>query len=124
LNPLYSIGRQLTETILTHLPVSAEEARRRAVRLLDETGSMALRSRPMVCPERRPSPEVRRCCVELAGASPAAVSAEAPRSRLQPRSTRDRAGQAERQEPSSRRMPRTRGAKSQAQSERVNLAAS
>ena len=36
----------------------------------------------IVCPERRSS-EVRRCCVELAGASPAAVSAEAPRSRLQ-----------------------------------------
>ena len=52
------------------------------------------------------------------------VSAEAPRSRLQPISTRDRAGQAERQEPASRCMPRTRGATSQAQSERVNLAAS
>jgi peptide/nickel transport system ATP-binding protein len=26
LNPLYSVGRQLTETILTHLPVSPAEA--------------------------------------------------------------------------------------------------
>src|SRR5262245_20919634 len=32
LNPLYTIGRQLVETIQTHLPVSADEARRRAVR--------------------------------------------------------------------------------------------
>src|SRR6187401_1024610 len=33
LNPLYTIGRQLTETILTHLPVSADEARQRAIKL-------------------------------------------------------------------------------------------
>ena len=41
LNPLYTIGRQLTETILAHLPVSAEEARARAIRLLEETGIQA-----------------------------------------------------------------------------------
>ncbi|WP_431275347.1 ABC transporter ATP-binding protein [Variovorax ureilyticus] len=38
LNPLYTIGRQLTETIRTHLPVSAQEARRRAIGLLEDTG--------------------------------------------------------------------------------------
>src|SRR5213592_4882885 len=38
LNPLYTIGRQLVETIQTHLGVSAEEARKRAIRLLQETG--------------------------------------------------------------------------------------
>ena len=38
LNPLYSIGRQLVETIATHLPVSAAEARERAVQLLADTG--------------------------------------------------------------------------------------
>ncbi|MDW8467858.1 MAG: ABC transporter ATP-binding protein [Burkholderiales bacterium] len=38
LNPLYTIGRQLTETILTHLPVSAAEARERAIGLLREVG--------------------------------------------------------------------------------------
>src|SRR5215212_8576827 len=31
LNPLYTVGRQLTETIQTHLPVDGGEARRRAV---------------------------------------------------------------------------------------------
>ena len=36
LNPLYTIGRQLTETILTHLPVSAEEARQRARSTLEK----------------------------------------------------------------------------------------
>jgi peptide/nickel transport system ATP-binding protein len=38
LNPLYTIGRQLTETIRTHLPVGEEEARRRAIGLLQDTG--------------------------------------------------------------------------------------
>ncbi len=38
LNPLYTVGQQLTETILTHLPVSRDEARRRALELLAEVG--------------------------------------------------------------------------------------
>ncbi|MBB3177266.1 ABC transporter ATP-binding protein [Variovorax sp. Sphag1AA] len=38
LNPLYTIGRQLTETIRTHLPVNEQEARRRAIGLLEDTG--------------------------------------------------------------------------------------
>jgi peptide/nickel transport system ATP-binding protein len=38
LNPLYTIARQLTETIRTHLPVSEAEARARAIALLDRVG--------------------------------------------------------------------------------------
>ena len=38
LNPLYTIGRQLTETIRTHLPVSESEARAQAIGLLEEVG--------------------------------------------------------------------------------------
>ncbi len=38
LNPLYTVGRQLVETITTHLPVSDREARQRAVDLLEEAG--------------------------------------------------------------------------------------
>jgi peptide/nickel transport system ATP-binding protein len=38
LNPLYTVGQQLVETIRTHLPVSASDARRRAIALLTETG--------------------------------------------------------------------------------------
>src|SRR5512144_1900350 len=38
LNPLYSIGRQLVETIQTHLPLSASQARKRALDLLKEVG--------------------------------------------------------------------------------------
>ena len=45
LNPLYTIGRQLIETITTHLDLSPREARRRALDLLAEVGITA--------PERR-----------------------------------------------------------------------
>ena len=45
LNPLYTVGRQLIETIQTHLPVTAEEARLRAISLLQETGIAAAEQR-------------------------------------------------------------------------------
>jgi peptide/nickel transport system ATP-binding protein len=45
LDPLYTIGRQLIETIQTHLPVSVAEARQRAVQLLQETGIPAAAER-------------------------------------------------------------------------------
>ena len=38
LNPLLTIGDQLTETMLTHLSISQKEARRRAIAALDEVG--------------------------------------------------------------------------------------
>ncbi len=38
LNPLLTIGDQLAETILTHLPVSRSEAEKRAVAALEEVG--------------------------------------------------------------------------------------
>lgn len=45
LNPLHTIGHQLVETILTHLDISAAEAKARAVRLLDEVGIPAAAQR-------------------------------------------------------------------------------
>jgi peptide/nickel transport system ATP-binding protein len=38
LNPLYTVGRQLIETIQTHLPLDARQARERALQLLRDTG--------------------------------------------------------------------------------------
>jgi len=38
LNPLYTVRRQLVETILTHLPVTEQEANERALTLLQEVG--------------------------------------------------------------------------------------
>ena len=45
LDPLYTVGQQLIETIRTHLPVNSAEARRRAVKLLQETGIPAAEER-------------------------------------------------------------------------------
>lgn len=38
LNPLYTIGKQLVETILTHTQMTSQQAREHAVKLLDEVG--------------------------------------------------------------------------------------
>ena len=38
LNPLYTIGKQLVETILTHSDMSSQQARQHAIKLLDEVG--------------------------------------------------------------------------------------
>jgi peptide/nickel transport system ATP-binding protein len=45
LDPLYTVGQQLIETIQTHLGLGVAEARRRAVRLLQETGIPAAEER-------------------------------------------------------------------------------
>ena len=45
LDPLYTVGQQLVETIQTHLGLGTAEARRRAVRLLQETGIPAAEER-------------------------------------------------------------------------------
>ena len=45
LNPLYTVGRQITETIEQHLPMNGAQARARAIELLGEVGIPA--------PERR-----------------------------------------------------------------------
>ena len=45
LNPLYTIGQQLEETILTHLPMTTSEARQRARSLLREVGIPAPEAR-------------------------------------------------------------------------------
>jgi peptide/nickel transport system ATP-binding protein len=45
LNPLYTIGQQLEETILTHLPLSNAQAREKALSLLREVGIPAPEAR-------------------------------------------------------------------------------
>ncbi|NIA70159.1 ABC transporter ATP-binding protein [Pelagibius litoralis] len=45
LNPLYTIGRQLTETILTHTDMNENGARKRAIELLEEVGIPAAAQR-------------------------------------------------------------------------------
>ena len=45
LNPLYTIGKQLTETILTHSQMNLNQARQHAIALLDEVGIPAAEKR-------------------------------------------------------------------------------
>ncbi|MBW2410596.1 MAG: ABC transporter ATP-binding protein [Deltaproteobacteria bacterium] len=45
LNPLYTIGKQLVETILTHSTMSTQQARKHAIKLLDEVGIPAAAKR-------------------------------------------------------------------------------
>jgi len=45
LNPLYTVGRQLVETLRTHLPLNAAQARERAIDVLARTGIPAPEAR-------------------------------------------------------------------------------
>jgi peptide/nickel transport system ATP-binding protein len=49
LNPLYTVGQQLIETIRTHQPVSEAEARKRAVALLSAASTVIRTNFPAAC---------------------------------------------------------------------------